>query len=67
MTIKKFKEGEKIWERKFFANRDPAYAFNRMVNRLYVLGFFFESGYDCKLDAFWIIVGTGDNCLRFEP
>ena len=66
MTISKYKEGELIWSRSFGnLERDPIKPFDRMKDRLHKLGYFFESGYDYKRNYFWIVVGGGDNCLRF--
>ncbi len=65
MIISKYKEGELVWKRKF-SNPDPQKVFNRIVDRLNRLGYFVENGYDSVRDCLWLIVGSGDNCLRFE-
>jgi len=65
MKVVKYKEGEKIFSRTF-PSPEPLDAFSRVVSRLNKLGFFFETGFNLKKKYFWIVVGTGDNCLQFH-
>ena len=72
MIIRKYKEGEMIWQRRY-PGRSASDACRRQIQRLEAQGHFTESGYDGQRGrcppCFWIIVSAGDNCLRFisEP
>lgn len=81
MTIKKYKEGELVWQRTFAdyplgLSTECAYAdrkirvykaWSRLMLRLDKLGFFTESGFDPQTDSYWIIVNNGDNYMTFYP
>jgi DNA polymerase II small subunit/DNA polymerase delta subunit B len=64
VTISKFKEGEKIWSRQSKSGRSAIDIFIRMRDRLDRLGFFVEE--TSRNKAVYIIVGAGDNCLKFS-
>ena len=68
MIVSRIKEGEEIWRRRF-SGRSASEACRRVKSKLDKGGWFVESGYAWRRSVggayFWIIVGTGDNCLRF--
>ena len=61
--IAKFKEGEKVWEIQSKSGRSALDIHIRMRERLDRRGFFTQELNGIK--SVGIVVGTGDNCLKF--
>ncbi len=67
-TIVKIKEGERIWTRTSRSGRSATEIHVRHAERLDKAGYFIQE-LNNKGDGngSGIIMGTGDNCLRFVP
>jgi len=66
-TIEKYKEGEKIWTRKSRSGRSAMDIHVRHAERLDKASYFIQELNDKNGEGSGILIGTGDNCLRFVP
>ena len=66
VKISKLIEGEVIWTRESKSGRTAGECSSRMADRLDRRGFFNEHFVIGKGKGFGIVIGCGDNCIKFQ-